>query len=355
MQDSNSNWRKYCISPEVVISHAMRIMDDLDCKLLIVIEDNKFKSLLSIGDIQRAIIAGAVLDSSINTILRSKVLVGRPSERLESVKAKMLNFRLEFYPIVNDSKEIVDCYYWKDLFSEEPPVFNSFSCPLVIMAGGKGTRMRPLTYVVPKPLIPIGNVSLIEEIMNRFAKYGERKLFVSVNYKADIIKYHLKDSIHSKNISYFKEQKPLGTAGSLKLIEKELKETFIVHNCDILIDTDYSEMIDFHESNNFDLTLVAALKEVDIPYGTVETSEGGILKAMKEKPELNFFVNSGLYVCEPIVLEYIPANEFFHITELIDKLRSNGKKVGVYPVSSGSWKDIGNWTEYLKTINYENE
>ena len=209
------------------------------------------------------------------------------------------------------------------------------------MAGGEGTRLRPLTNVIPKPLIPIGEKTMLEHIFDRFYKYGCKTFHISVNYKAALIEFYLKQQNLPYILSFFREEKPLGTAGSLALLKGKIKETFFVSNCDILIEQDYSEILDFHRNQKNEITLVAALKHYPIPYGTLETAEGGKLLSLHEKPELTFKINSGMYILEPHLIDEIPDNKFFHITQLIEKVLERGGNVGVFPVSEKSWKDVG--------------
>ena len=142
----------------------------------------------------------------------------------------------------------------------------------------------------------------------------------------------------------------MGTAGSLSLIKEKINNTFFINNCDIIIEQDYSEILDYHKKNNNEITIVAALKHISIPYGTLETGENGILLEISEKPEYTFKINSGMYVLEPQLINEIPENTFYHITDLIEKVRSRNGKVGVFPVSEKSWVDIGNWNEYIKML-----
>jgi NDP-sugar pyrophosphorylase family protein len=223
--------------------------------------------------------------------------------------------------------------------------------PVVIMAGGLGTRLKPLTNILPKPLLPYGNSTILESIIQRFAKYGCRDFFLSVNYKADLIQYYF-DSLEVKNynLTLFGEPIPLGTAGSLSLLKDTLTSTFIVSNCDSIIDEDYSEIIKCHKSQNNELTIVASLKQFTIPYGTLESGDNGELISLQEKPELTFLINSGLYVLEPHLLDEIPENTFFHMTHLIEKVKTGGGKVGVFPISEKSWTDIGGWHLYSKFL-----
>ena len=330
---------------------ALKQMDQLDCKLLLVFKNDFFNSIVSIGDIQRAIIKGLNLNESLEICLRKNIRLGHTEDSKEELKHLMQKFRMEFLPILSSSNELKDVWFWDDIFENEEPEISQFQLPVVIMAGGKGTRLKPITNIIPKPLIPIGEKPIIEWITDSFVKAGVKDFFVSVNYKKEMIKRYF-DEIPNKEYAmhYFSETEPLGTGGSLHLLKDKLKETFFVTNCDILIKQDYSEILDFHLQNNNELTLVSALKHYSIPYGTVETEAGGKMTAFKEKPELSFQVNAGMYILEPHLLNEIPENTFYHITDLIEKIKSRGGNVGVFPVSEGAWMDIGEWKEYNNTM-----
>lgn len=345
--------RSICIDVHSSILQALKKMDTIKRKLLIVTDNNFFYRMLSIGDIQRAIIKGVEMHCPIIAILRDRTKIATVHDKREDVEAYVKEHKTEFMPIINDSNTIVDVIYWDDLFTSH--IGNrteSFDLPVIIMAGGKGTRLRPLTNVLPKPLIPIGEQTMMEDIMDRFVECGCHDFYVSVNYKADIIKRYL-DNLGKPqyHISYFQEDKPLGTAGSLHLLKDRIKDTFFVSNCDIIIDEDYGEILKYHRDNRNEITVVAAIKHLSIPYGTLETKEEGLLCDIREKPEYTFKINTGMYILEPTLISEIPQDEFYHITSLIEKLMKEGRRVGVYPINEGSWIDVGNWDEYLKFVN----
>lgn len=340
---------KYNISIDATLLDALKKMDFSDKKLLIVTKEGKFGGLVSVGDIQRAIIQNKSLDTKIKDVIRKDIRIAKPNDSFEKIKKMMFDFRMELCPVVDSEKNIVEVYYWEDIFiDKEPQPKSQFNLPVVIMAGGFGTRLKPLTNVLPKPLIPIGDKTIIEQIFERFYHHGCNSFYISVNYKAELIEYYLTNQNLPYQIDYIQEDKPTGTAGSLSLLKDKIKETFFVSNCDIIIEQDYSEILEYHYNNKNDITIIAALKHYSIPYGTIETSENGKLENLSEKPELTFKINSGMYILEPSVLDEIPSNEFYHITHLIEKIQSRGGNVGVYPVSEKSWKDIGEWDEYLK-------
>jgi dTDP-glucose pyrophosphorylase len=327
-------------------------MDAINRKLLIITKDEKFIGILSIGDIQRAIINQKNLEEPVSGILRSIITVANINDSEDDIRQKMIEMRAECMPVIDDGGYLRDVIFWEDIVKNElSQKKTQISAPVIIMAGGMGTRLRPLTNVLPKPLIPIGDKTILEEIMDSFIEYGCKDFFISLNYKAEMIQYYLDNEIsESYNISCFREEIPLGTAGSLHLLKEKIKDTFFVTNCDIMVDQDYAEIMSYHKEASNELTVVAALKHISLPYGTIETGENGVLKNLTEKPEMTFLINSGLYILEPHLIEDIPQNTFYHITTLIETLKEQNRMVGVFPVSEKSWKDIGEWKEYFKFL-----
>jgi dTDP-glucose pyrophosphorylase len=352
----NDSIHKITIRPDSTLLHALKLMDEIERKLLLVMEGNRYIGLLSIGDIQRAIINNTNLNEPIGSILRKEdITVGKPEDSMEEIKAMMLRYRTEFMPVVDEQGGLLELYFWEDLFGvKEKEVQELFDLPVVIMAGGIGSRLKPLTNVLPKPMVPISEKTMLEEIFDRFNKHGSNRFFISLNYKADLIKYYVNNLQLEDEIVFFKEEKPLGTAGSLSLLRGALNETFFVSNCDILIDQDYSEILRFHRENENEITIVAALKHFPIAYGTIETGDNGLLTKLVEKPELTFKINSGMYILEPELIDEIPRDKFYNITDLIESLQKKGRKVGVFPVSQKSWTDVGDWSHYSRFMdNYK--
>lgn len=347
----NQNMEKRSIKSSKSILESLKLMNLSNTKLLFVFNDHKFEGLLTIGDIQRAILKGVDLSSPISTILDKNKIYASADESLESIKSKMYRLRAECMPVLDNNGNIVEVYFWKELFGNNTlNNIKNIDLPVVIMAGGKGTRLAPLTNVYPKPLIPIGEKTIVENIMDKFVAHNCHDFYMSVNYKAETIKNYFSFINNPEyNIHYFQEDKPLGTAGSLRLLKDEINSTFFVSNCDIIIEEDFASILDYHRNNNNELTVVAAVKTFSIPYGTIVTGENGILESIEEKPTLSFKINTGLYILEPTLIDEIP-DEFFHITQLMEKLKSEGRRVGVYPISQNDWKDMGEWNEYLKMI-----
>lgn len=333
------------------IISALKKMDVEKTKMLFVFSNNHFKGVLTIGDIQRAILNNVALTAPIQKILDPHKVYASPEESIDDIKAKMYKLRSECMPIVDENGELVEVYFWNELFSSNESLpKQQLNVPVVIMAGGKGTRLAPLTNIYPKPLIPIGEKTIVETIMDKFVSYGCNHFYISVNYKADMIKNYF-DFIHndSYHISYFQEDRPMGTAGSLRLLKDKLHSTFFVSNCDIMIYEDFANILNYHKENRNELTVVAAVKTFSIPYGTIQTKEDGLLESIEEKPNFSFKINTGLYILEPSLLDDIP-DDFFHITHLMEKLQQQGRRVGVYPISQNDWMDMGDWDEYMKLV-----
>lgn len=334
------------------ILKALKKMDELRVKLLLVMEEDAFRGLLSIGVIQQALIRNADLEQPVGNLLRQDPILADTSEPEADIRNRMLQYRTECMPVLDARGNLAYVYFWHEMIGlDESMETADLDVPVVIMAGGKGTRLAPITNVLPKPLIPIGDKTILEHILDRFVQVNCCRFLMSLNYKADMIQHYFDTLAHPRyRIEYFKEEKFLGTVGSLYLLKGKLNTTFFISNCDIIIDTDYAGIYNYHKEQGNDITIVGALKHFPIPYGVLETGQDGLLTSLQEKPELTFKINSGMYVLEPGMLDHIPENKHFHITELIDLVRGQGGKVGVFPVSEGAWMDIGEWSEYNKTI-----
>lgn len=344
--------KKRVITPETTLLEAMKLMDEVKVRVLMVFDQEHFEGLITIGDIQRAIIKNIDLKEPVTRILNKNKIYGYQLEREEDIKNKMRKMRAEVMPILDVEGNLVDVWFWNDLFKKiELNQREKISLPVVIMAGGKGTRLKPITNVIPKPLVPIGDKTILETILDQFEEIGCTKFYMSVNYKADIMKYYLSQLDHKYDIEFFQEDKPLGTIGSVSLLKGKITTPFFVSNCDSINEQDYRDVYDYHVSNHNDLTIVTMVKTFKIPYGVIETGEDGLMTALSEKPELTYQVNTGVYILNPSCIDEIPEGEFFHITHLMEKIKARGGRVGCFPVSEHAWKDMGEWPEYLKMIN----
>lgn len=330
---------------------ALKLMDAEKVKMLFVFEGDTFVSILTIGDIQRAIVNNIALDTPVSQVVNRDKKFARVGESMDDIRKKMLDLRAECMPVLDRDGQLADVIFWHDIFdNEETDLRPKIDLPVVIMAGGKGTRLKPITNVIPKPLVPVGDKTILEVIMDQFEGIGCHKFYMSVNYKADMMKYYLSQLEHKYDIEFFIEDKPLGTIGSVSLLKGKITTPFFVSNCDSINEQDYRDVWDYHVSNKNDMTIVTMVKSFKIPYGVIETGEDGLMTALKEKPEQTYQVNTGVYILNPELIDEIPEGEFFHITHLMEKVQARGGRVGCFPVSEHSWKDMGEWPEYLKMI-----
>lgn len=339
------------IQSDTSLLSALKKMDAEGVKLLFVFDVEQFLSILTIGDIQRAIIKNIEMTAPVSTILDTNKKFVSTTESKEDIRAKMLKLRTECMPVVDSDGNLVEAYFWKDLFSQSETLQRAgIDLPVVIMAGGKGTRLKPITNVIPKPLIPVGDKTILEEIMDQFEAIGCRQFYMSVNYKSDMMRFYLDQLDHKYQIEFFEEPKPLGTIGSVTLLKGKISTPFFVSNCDIRIDQDFRDVYEYHQNNHNDITIVTAVKSFRIPYGVIETGADGLMTGLREKPEQTYMINTGVYILNPELIDEIPEGEFFHITHLMEKVKARGGRVGCFPVSEHAWRDMGEWPEYLKMI-----
>jgi dTDP-glucose pyrophosphorylase len=317
-------------------------MDAMGEKTLLVVDDqNVLLGTLTDGDVRRWMLRGKSLGQHVSYAMNPKPTSLDEDFDKEAVKLVMVKKKLECLPVIDGHKRVVSAVWWVDLFEKGSKQIKKLNVPVVIMAGGEGSRLAPFTTILPKPLMPIGEKPIIEVIISRFTDCGCNDFYLSVNYKSNIIKAYFSDLEHPYKISYVEEGQPLGTAGSLHFLKKQIKKTFFLSNCDILIDADYGDILKFHQEKKNKITLVSSMKHFIIPYGVCEIENGGILKSIQEKPEYDFFVNTGMYVMDKTVLKDIPNNKSYHMTDLINDYLNKGEKIGVYPISEKSWLDMG--------------
>ena len=334
------------------LKEALKKMSLSGNKCLVVTDQkNKFLGTLSDGDLRKAILADFDLDSSITKIFNSNAFYILKEElNLENLKDIFIEKQFDIIPILNKNNSIHKIISWNEIFASKPKKL-SIDLPIVIMAGGKGSRLEPFTNVLPKPLIPINDSkTVIEHIIGTFLDTGFSEYYISINFKGKILKAYFEELNPKYSVSFIEENKPLGTAGALRNLIGKINSTFLVTNCDVVVYADHSDLLNFHKKNDCKLTLVASTKEIVIPYGACSLDKKGYLKEILEKPSLNYLINSGLYVIEPSAIELIPSNKNYDMTDLIEKMLSNGEKVGVFPIDDDSWIDLGQWEQYRDAI-----
>jgi len=334
------------------IKQAMQKLSDTQERILFVVDNGKkLMGTINDGDIRRALINGSKFDDHVGNVMhKSFVSVDRDVADIEGYsKILMLEKKIEQIPVLDKTGIISDVILWTDIIGEErrSEPANLSETPVVIMAGGRGTRLDPFTKILPKPLIPIGNKPVIEIIMERFYKCGFHKFFYTLNYKKEYLKLFLRENNFPYDISWAEEDDFLGTAGGLALLKDKINETFFVVNCDSLLDVNFEDILKWHKEHKSAMTLIGCHNEVKIPFGVLKLSDGKLAKIV-EKPVHDIIINTGVYVIEPHVISYIPEGRHMDMNELIETVIEK-EKVSVYPIYKG-WFDIGQWEEYKKTV-----
>lgn len=344
--------KDFLIDRHESIKQAMERLSKVGSKQLFVVDEKTMiLGALSDGDIRKWVLTGGSLRQKVIKICNKKPITVNKNYSIEFVRQTMLKFEIQAIAVVNAKNLVSDVLTWEQVFAGKVHARKEhLDASVVIMAGGKGTRLDPFTRILPKALIPIDGKPVIEVIMDKFNEYGTKDFYITLNHKARMIKSYFEEMNQKYQITYIQEDKPLGTAGSLKALEKKLKGPFLVTNCDVIIDSDYTDMVHFHKTNKHDLTVVVSCRHYVIPYGVCEIQGRGLLKSIKEKPEYDLLVNTGMYVINTSILGLVPKGKLFNMTDLILAAKRKNLKVGVYPVDEKSWTDIGQWEEYYKAV-----
>jgi len=344
------------ITPNTTVKEAIQRLNETARKILFVVDgDEKLIGTLTDGDIRRGIISGLQLSTSSASVMKHKFigLSNKTPGIQQEARRLMQEYLIEYIPIQDERGIIIDVIQWVDYLADEntlrvtPAV--SHDNPVVIMAGGKGTRLDPFTKILPKPLIPLGDKPIIENIMDRFYANGFSRFILIVNYKKEMIKAYFSDKSLPYSITFVEENEFYGTAGGMYLLKDMIKLPFIVTNCDTILEGSYDDFYQWHCDHKNIMTIVGSHKEIVVPYGVL-CMNNGFLDKIDEKPKLDIFINTGTYLFEPEVFDFIQDKTHLDMDKLIHELKKNlAEQVGVYP-HWGGWYDIGQWDEYRKSL-----
>jgi NDP-sugar pyrophosphorylase family protein len=260
---------------------------------------------------------------------------------------------IEQIPVLDGGGKVADVLLWLDFLTEEKPTAERsriiFDNPVIIMAGGRGTRLDPFTKILPKPLIPLCDKPVIENIMNRFNDNGFSRFYIIVNFKKEMIKAYFAESSLPYSITFIEEDDFYGTAGGMHLLRDIVQQSFVVTNCDTILDGNYADIFQWHLEHKNIMTIVGSHKEITIPYGVL-CMNNGTLDKIDEKPKLDLFINTGTYIFEPSIFNFIHDRQHLDMDKLISRIRTEQpQRVGVFP-HWGGWSDIVQWEEYNKTL-----
>lgn len=329
------------VDQETSVLNTMQVFNSTGKQIAIIAPGNKLTAVVTDGDIRRHIVRGGSLNDPVGSIANYHPISVRVQEK-ERAKEIMQQYSIMSLPVINDDEILIAVLFANDL---EITNERRIDAPVVIMAGGLGTRLDPYTKILPKPLIPIGDLPIIEHIIHRFLRYDCQDFHLIVNYKKNMIKSYFSETEHFYSVDFVDEVIPLGTGGGLSLLKGKITEPFFLSNCDILVDADYASVYHQHQEQHNIITMVCAFKHVTIPYGVVELDGNGRIQTMSEKPQFSFLSNTGLYLVEPRVVEEMKDNETIGFPEIIEKYRGTGENIGVYPVNEKCWMDMGQFEE----------
>lgn len=330
---------KYIIKEDDTILQALARLEEVEAKALFIVKKNKLIASLTDGDVRRAILRGVLLTSKVKEIAYYSPCYIREGE--DELGHRLLREKkLQAIPIVNDQFEIVGICKADETRNKGKDIVPVLPNPVVIMAGGLGTRLYPYTKILPKALVPIADVPISERIIDSFQINGCQEFYMIVNHKGNMIKTYFNDNDKKYNIHFCDEEKPLGTGGGIRLLKDKIESTFILTNCDILILDDVRKMIEHHKEKGNIATMVCSLKKFVIPYGVVNLEDGKV-NALEEKPEMFFWVNTGCYVLETKIFDYISENENIDMPDIIERMKNDNQQIGIYPIGENTWLDMG--------------
>ena len=325
------------------IKEALNILDSGAIKIALVVnEEDKLLGTITDGDIRRAILDGKTIEDSIKDIYFKKPTVASMVEDRKSIINICTSKKIYQVPIVNKEGKVVSIAVLDELLKPK-----NYPNKVVLMVGGLGTRLRPLTETTPKPMLHVGGKPILQTIVERFASYGFTNITMCVNYKSNIIQDYFKDgSRFGVSIEYIFEDKRMGTAGALSLLKRRPKEPFFVMNGDLLTNVNFEHMLEFHTQNSAVASMCVREYDFQVPYGVVNVKNGKIC-SIEEKPLHKFFVSAGIYMLDPECIDIIPKDQFYDMPTLFENLISLNKKAISFPLRE-YWLDIGRIEEYEK-------
>ena len=333
------------IEEQNTIREAMQKIDGNSRKLLFVQDEGVLLATLTDGDIRRWILKGGDLEAQVRQAANYQPVYLQEGQAQKAIPM-LREYGIEAVPLLNEQHVITEIVFQNRV--EIKPTSFEKEIPVVMMAGGLGTRLSPYTNILPKPLIPIGDYPIAEHIINSFRMYGCNQFFMIVNYKRNMIKAYFDELEKNYQLTFVMEEKPLGTGGGISLLKGKIRETFILTNCDIVIDDDLTKAYRQHRESGNVITMVCSLKNFTIPYGVVNIGKDGMIESMQEKPNMSLFTNTGCYFVEPDVIEDLTYNEPVDFPAIIERYMNGDRKVGIYPIGEDAWLDMGQIDELEK-------
>lgn len=331
-------WKNVCISPETPIREVVKVIDTYALQIALVVkEDYVLLGTVTDGDIRRGLLKGVDLESPVSLIYKETPFTAVLSDDVPTIRSIMKRRHIRQVPVLDDKGRVVHLEMLGEFDSEKEEKRDNI---VILMAGGLGTRLRPLTNACPKPLLRVGGKPVLETILDNFIRAGFFRFYISINYKAELIEEYFGDGRRwGVEILYIRETERMGTAGCLSLLPEKPVKPLIVMNGDLLTKVDFGQLLKFHTTHRADATMCVREYDYQIPYGVIHR-EGNRLKGLEEKPVHHYFVNAGIYVVEPAIAALIPKNRFYDMTDLFQRVIDDGKEGIIFPIRE-YWMDIG--------------
>lgn len=338
-----SDWTSVVVAEGARLEEAIKRIDASSLQVALVLSpEGVLRGVITDGDVRRGLLRGLGMASPVTEVMNSQPTVARIGTARDQLLVDMRRRSIRHLPLVDETGKVVG-------LATESDLTGSFKRDnwVVLMAGGLGSRLAPLTDDCPKPMLPVGNKPLLETILEKFLDHGFHRFYISVNYMADVVKNHFGDgSKWNAEIVYLHEAQRLGTAGALSLMPALPDKPVIVMNGDLLTKINFQQLLDFHEQHSASATMGVREYEFQVPYGVV-SSDGHRITAIDEKPVQRFYVNGGVYAIGPDALAMIPSGEFFDMPTLFSRLIQQGRETAVFPIRE-YWLDIGHLADYQR-------
>lgn len=341
MNSEDQIWRRALLAHTATIQEAIRNLDQVAIKIVLVVDDSgKLVGTISDGDIRRGLLRGLDMGSPIATVIHRNPFVVPPEMTRETIMQLMVANKIQQIPVVDERRQVLGLHLWDQITTPQ-----ARSNIMVIMAGGKGTRLRPHTEHCPKPMLPVGDKPMLEHIIERAKANGINRFMLAIHYLGHMVEDYFGDgSKMNVRIDYIREQAPLGTAGALGLIARRPEAPFLVTNGDVLTDINYGELLDFHIRQQAVATMAVRIHEWQHPFGVVQT-QGVDIIGFEEKPVARTHINAGVYVLAPESLDMLTLNERCDMPTLFERLQADGRRTVAYPMHE-PWLDVGRPSDY---------
>ena len=338
------DWKKNVLKQSATMQEAIQVLNNESFRIVLVVDDNqKLVGTITDGDIRRSLLRHLTMNAVLSEFMNTQPKVASATDDQHQILLKMQEHSLLQIPILDESGKVLGLEYIHHLFEKK-----RYDNPVILMAGGIGKRMRPLTEHTPKPMLNIGSKPILETILEQFIDAGFHNFYISLHYKAEILQEHFGDgSDWGVSINYIHEEKPLGTAGALGLLPKEVPGLpILVMNGDLLTKVDFQELLSFHSENGGDATMCVREYDFQVPYGVIQAKEHRITSIV-EKPVHKFFINAGIYVLNPDALNGIDGRSYLDMPNLLSEKINENRQVNMFPLHE-YWLDVGKMEEFEK-------